>query len=183
MAEIQNYTIDDNYVNTGIVDGVVNEKPTVINIENPSIGARMVGTLFRRKALMIDQCKLRYKPQCPVNATGIVEVRISETCVHGEAAIQARFAFPVTCPVTITYFGTAFAAGDTTNILPNSVDGPVRVNDDGIHGRMAVYVGIRTSHHGKHQRRSRAISKSGGITQQLCNLRRSTDGEDRQVRG
>ncbi|KAG5562002.1 hypothetical protein RHGRI_004892 [Rhododendron griersonianum] len=114
MAEIQNYTIDDNYVNTGIVDGVVNEKPTVINIENPSIGARMVGTLFRRKALMIDQCKLRYKPQCPVNATGIVEVRISDTRVHSEAAIQARFSFPVTCPVTITYFGTAFAAGDTT---------------------------------------------------------------------
>ncbi|KAG5531428.1 hypothetical protein RHGRI_026148 [Rhododendron griersonianum] len=114
MAEIQNYTIDDNYVNTGIVDGVVNEKPTVINIENPSIGARMVGTLFRRKAMMIDQCKLRYKPHCLVNATGIVEVRISDTRVHGEAAIQARFAFPVTSPVTITYFGTAFVVGDTT---------------------------------------------------------------------
>ncbi|KAG5531429.1 hypothetical protein RHGRI_026149 [Rhododendron griersonianum] len=114
MAEIQNYTIDNNYVNTGSVDGIVNEKPTIINIENPSIGARMVGTLFRQKALMIDQCKLRYKPQCPVNAIGIVEVRISDTRVHGEAAIQARFTFPVTCLVTITYFGTAFTAGDTT---------------------------------------------------------------------
>ncbi|KAG5532905.1 hypothetical protein RHGRI_027242 [Rhododendron griersonianum] len=62
---------------------------------------------------MIDQCK----PQCPVNVTGIVEVRISDTRVHGEPAIQARFAFPVTCPVTITYFGTAFAAGDTTMSL------------------------------------------------------------------
>ncbi|KAF7148270.1 hypothetical protein RHSIM_Rhsim03G0113200 [Rhododendron simsii] len=114
MSEIQNYTNDDNNVNTGIVDGVVNEKLTVINIENPSIGARVVGTLFRRKALMIDQCKLRYKPQCPVNATGIVEVRIFDTHVHGKAAIQARFAFPVTCLMTITYFGTAFAIGDTT---------------------------------------------------------------------
>ncbi|KAG5532907.1 hypothetical protein RHGRI_027244 [Rhododendron griersonianum] len=114
MSEIQNYTIDDNYVNTGIVDGVVNKKPTIINIEDPSIGARVVGTLFRGKALMIDQCKLRNKPQCLVNATGIVEVRISDTRVNGEVAIQARFAFPVTCPVTITYFGTAFAARDTT---------------------------------------------------------------------
>ncbi|KAG5521906.1 hypothetical protein RHGRI_034207 [Rhododendron griersonianum] len=114
MSEIQNYTINDNCANTGIVDGVINEKPTIINTENPSIGARVVGTLFQRKALMIDQCKLMYKPQCPVNATGIVEVRISDTRVHGEAAIQARFAFPVTCPVTITYFGTAFTAGDTT---------------------------------------------------------------------
>ncbi|QIE08114.1 movement protein [Camellia oleifera geminivirus] len=96
---------------TEIIDATSNLPMSNISITNPKIGDALWQKMTF-KSMKIDKCKISYRPQCPFNSAGRVEVEIRDTRLRADDQLQARFTFPVTCPVDITYFGNAYAAAD-----------------------------------------------------------------------
>jgi hypothetical protein len=94
---------------TGVLVGTAGCEKNVIRIRDPSFFSTSIRSRLSKRSLLIDRCVIRYVPQCPVTTRGYVTLEINDNRVKSVDSCQARFIFPILCPVVITYYGTSYA--------------------------------------------------------------------------
>lgn len=120
----------------------------IIDLSFPTFATQLSNKL-RRLSVKIDHCEIKYMPQIPMNSTGTVRVFIDDTRLSPSDQRQAEFCFPVTCQVTLHYYGNSYTSANEKRCpwlckyqLENS-----NINSDVIFCKIKAYLKLSTEKH------------------------------------